>query len=97
MPARCGFPPECYLQREEICALPYGVLEASTAREEFGKSRCKEFLESHHSLAPAEFADELLSRVAAFTALSPDARKKTTSPSSISSSYAHALPLQGRK
>ena len=77
-----------------------GVLEASsTAREEFGKSRCKEFLESHHSLAPAEFADELLSRVAAFTALSPDAHKKTTSASSssISSSFAHALPLRGRK
>jgi hypothetical protein len=45
-----------------------GVLDASnTAREGFGKSHCKEFLESHQPLAPAEFAYELLARVAAFT------------------------------
>ena len=45
-----------------------GVLEASNiAREEFGKSRCKEFLESHRSLAAANFADELLASITAFS------------------------------
>jgi phosphoserine phosphatase RsbU/P len=47
-----------------------GVFEATnTAREEFGKSRCKEFLESHWHLPAARFADELLNNIAAFSGL----------------------------
>jgi sigma-B regulation protein RsbU (phosphoserine phosphatase) len=47
-----------------------GVFEATnTAREEFGKSRCKEFLESHRHLPAAHFADELLASIAAFSGL----------------------------
>ena len=47
-----------------------GVFEATnTAREEFGKSRCKEFLESHWHLPAAHFADDLLSNIAAFSGL----------------------------
>ena len=47
-----------------------GVFEASnTAREEFGKSRCKEFLESHRHLSAAHFADKLLTNIAAFSGL----------------------------
>ncbi len=47
-----------------------GVFEATnTAREEFGKSRCKEFLESHRHLPAAHFADDLLARIAAFSGL----------------------------
>jgi phosphoserine phosphatase RsbU/P len=45
-----------------------GVFEASNAaREEFGKSRCKEFLESHRSLAAAAFADDLLGHISSFS------------------------------
>jgi len=45
-----------------------GVFEATnTAREEFGKSRCKEFLESHRHLAAAHFADNLLANIAEFS------------------------------
>jgi serine phosphatase RsbU (regulator of sigma subunit) len=48
-----------------------GVFEASnTAREEFGKSRCKQFLESHRHLPAARFADDLLTSIAAFSGLS---------------------------
>jgi sigma-B regulation protein RsbU (phosphoserine phosphatase) len=47
-----------------------GVFEATnTAREEFGKSRCKEFLESHWHLPAAHFADDLLNNIAAFSGL----------------------------
>jgi serine phosphatase RsbU (regulator of sigma subunit) len=47
-----------------------GVFEASnSAREEFGKSRCKEFLESHRHLPAAHFADDLLANIAAFSGL----------------------------
>jgi sigma-B regulation protein RsbU (phosphoserine phosphatase) len=47
-----------------------GVFEATnTAREEFGKSRCKEFLESHRHLSAAHFADDLLTSIAAFSGL----------------------------
>jgi phosphoserine phosphatase RsbU/P len=45
-----------------------GVFEASNAaREEFGKARCKEFLESRRSLPAVDFADDLLASVAAFS------------------------------
>jgi hypothetical protein len=48
-----------------------GVFEATnTAREEFGKSRCKEFLESHWHLPAAHLADDLLTSIAAFSGLS---------------------------
>jgi len=47
-----------------------GVFEASNAaREEFSKSRCKEFLQSHRHLPAAHFADHLLSNIAAFSSL----------------------------
>jgi phosphoserine phosphatase RsbU/P len=47
-----------------------GVFEASnTAREEFGKARCKEFLASHRHLPAARFADDLLTSIAAFSGL----------------------------
>jgi phosphoserine phosphatase RsbU/P len=45
-----------------------GVFEASnTAREEFGKSRCRELLQSHRNISAAEFADQLLASIAAFS------------------------------
>jgi sigma-B regulation protein RsbU (phosphoserine phosphatase) len=48
-----------------------GVFEATnTAREEFGKARCKEFLESHWHLPAGHLADDLLSSIAAFSGLS---------------------------
>ena len=48
-----------------------GVFEASnSAREEFGKSRCKEFLASHRHLPAARFADDFLTSIAAFSGLS---------------------------
>jgi serine phosphatase RsbU (regulator of sigma subunit) len=40
------------------------------AREEFGKSRCKEFLESHWHLPAEHLADDLLTSIAAFSGLS---------------------------
>jgi sigma-B regulation protein RsbU (phosphoserine phosphatase) len=47
-----------------------GVFEASnSAREEFGKARCKEFLASHRHLPAARFADDLLTSIAAFSGL----------------------------
>ncbi len=60
---------EIAMDRGDRCLLyTDGVLEASNAaREEFGKSRCKEFLESHRSHAAAEFADNLLATVATFS------------------------------
>jgi serine phosphatase RsbU (regulator of sigma subunit) len=48
-----------------------GVFEATnTAREEFGKSRYKEFLQSHWHLPAALLADDLLTSIAAFSGLS---------------------------
>jgi sigma-B regulation protein RsbU (phosphoserine phosphatase) len=45
-----------------------GVFEArNAAQEEFGRLRCREFLETHQSLPAAEFADDLLKRVAEFS------------------------------
>lgn len=47
-----------------------GVFEASNAaQEEFGKSRCKEFLQSRRNIPPARFADELLNNIATFSGL----------------------------
>ena len=45
-----------------------GLLESSSAqKEEFGKSRCKQFLQDNPDLAPAALADRLLGSVAAFS------------------------------
>ena len=48
-----------------------GIFEASNAaQEEFGKSRCKEFLQSRRNIPPARFADDLLNTIATFSGLS---------------------------
>ena len=45
-----------------------GILEAANAaQEQFGTSRCKEFLEKHREIPPARFADIFLDSVAAFS------------------------------
>jgi serine phosphatase RsbU (regulator of sigma subunit) len=45
-----------------------GLLEAKNAtQEEFGKARCKEFLETHRETTAAGFADALLKRLAGFS------------------------------
>ena len=45
-----------------------GVFEAkNAAQEEFGKSRCKEFLESHRDIPATRFANELLDNIASFS------------------------------
>jgi phosphoserine phosphatase RsbU/P len=45
-----------------------GILEAKNAgQEEFGRLRCKEFLESHREIPAARFANSLLERVAGFS------------------------------
>jgi len=45
-----------------------GTLEAKNAsREEFGKSRCKQFLETQRDIPAARFADTLLDSVAGFS------------------------------
>ena len=45
-----------------------GILEAkNAAREEFGKSRCKQFLETHREIPAARFASTLLDNVAGFS------------------------------
>jgi len=45
-----------------------GILEAKNAsREEFGKSRCKQFLETQRDIPAARFADTLLDSVAGFS------------------------------
>ena len=45
-----------------------GILEAkNAAREEFGKSRCKQFLETQRDIPAARFANTLLERVAVFS------------------------------
>ena len=45
-----------------------GIFEAkNAAQEEFGKSRCKQFLESQREIPAARFANTLLDRVAGFS------------------------------
>jgi serine phosphatase RsbU (regulator of sigma subunit) len=45
-----------------------GVLEArNTAQEEFGKPRCKEFVEKQRDVPAARFASALLERIAGFS------------------------------
>jgi phosphoserine phosphatase RsbU/P len=45
-----------------------GILEANNAAgEEFGKSRCKEFLQTQRDIPAAHFADALLDRIAGFS------------------------------
>jgi len=47
-----------------------GIFEASNAaQEEFGKSRCKEFLQSRRNISPGRFADDLLNNIATFSGL----------------------------
>jgi len=47
-----------------------GVFEAkNAAEEEFGKSRCKELLQSRRDISAGRFADDLLANVAAFSGL----------------------------
>ncbi len=48
-----------------------GIFEAkNAAQEEFGKSRCKEFLETHRDIPAAGFANTLLDSVAGFSGCS---------------------------
>jgi phosphoserine phosphatase RsbU/P len=48
-----------------------GLLESTNAKaEEFGLSRCKQFLESHRLLTAAELADQMLSEIARWSARS---------------------------
>ncbi len=70
-----GLFPEAEYSSQQISANPGdrfllytdGVFEAhNAAQEEFGKARCREFLEAHRSLAAAEFATALLHRVDEF-------------------------------
>jgi len=60
---------EIKIGRGDRCLLyTDGVFEASNAaREEFGKSRCREFLETQRELPAAKFASELLARIAVFS------------------------------
>ena len=45
-----------------------GLVEArNAAQEEFGKSRCKEFLETQRDIPAARFANALLDRIAGFS------------------------------
>jgi len=45
-----------------------GVFEAkNAAQEEFGKSRCKEFLETQRGIPAARFANALLDSIASFS------------------------------
>jgi sigma-B regulation protein RsbU (phosphoserine phosphatase) len=45
-----------------------GLFEArNAAQEEFGKARCKEFLETHLDIPPARFANALLDKIAGFS------------------------------
>jgi phosphoserine phosphatase RsbU/P len=45
-----------------------GLFEAkNTAQEEFGKSRCKEFMETQHDIPAERFANALLDRIAGFS------------------------------
>jgi phosphoserine phosphatase RsbU/P len=45
-----------------------GVLEAKNAeQEEFGKPRCREFVEKHRDISPGKFASALLEKIAGFS------------------------------
>jgi serine phosphatase RsbU (regulator of sigma subunit) len=45
-----------------------GVLEAKNAeQEEFGKPRCREFVEKHRDVSPGKFASALLEKIAGFS------------------------------
>jgi phosphoserine phosphatase RsbU/P len=45
-----------------------GIVEAkNAAQEQFGRSRCKQFLEAYRDIPAARFADILLDRVVAFS------------------------------
>jgi phosphoserine phosphatase RsbU/P len=70
-----GLFPEAEYSSQEISANPGdrfllytdGVFEAhNAAQEEFGKARCREFLEAHRGLPASEFATALLDRVDEF-------------------------------
>jgi hypothetical protein len=70
-----------------------GVFEAkNAAQEEFGKSRCKEFLETQRDIPAARFANALLDNIASFSGHN-SARRKTTLPSS-SSTFSSTLRAQ---
>ena len=71
-----GMFPEAAYSSVEICVGPGdrcllytdGVFEAkNAAQEEFGKSRCKEFLETQREIPAARFANTLLDSVAGFS------------------------------
>jgi sigma-B regulation protein RsbU (phosphoserine phosphatase) len=71
-----GVFPEAVYSSVEICVGPGdrcllytdGILEAkNAAHEDFGKSRCKEFLVMHRNISAAHFANTLLDRVAGFS------------------------------
>ena len=54
-----------------------GIVEAkNAAREEFGKSRCKEFLEEQRHMPAAHFANTLLESVASFSGHNSDRRQE---------------------
>jgi phosphoserine phosphatase RsbU/P len=63
---------EIPLQRGDVYVLyTDGLLESTNAKaEEFGLSRCKQFLASHSRLPPAALADALLSEIARWSARS---------------------------
>jgi sigma-B regulation protein RsbU (phosphoserine phosphatase) len=45
-----------------------GVIEArNAAQEEFGRLRCREFLETHRDIPAGQFVDDLLKRIAVFS------------------------------
>ena len=49
-----------------------GVFEATNAaQEQFGKSRCKEFLKTHHDIPAVRFADALVDSIAGFSGSNP--------------------------
>lgn len=53
-----------------------GVLEAKNAeQEEFGKPRCKEFVEKHRDISPGKFASALLEKIAGFSGQSAGAQE----------------------
>lgn len=64
-----------------------GVFGArNTAQEEFGKSRCKEFLESQRDVPAAPFANAFSTKSPVFPVTTPVAHKRTTLPSASSTS-----------
>jgi len=71
-----GMFPEADYSSVEICVAPGdrcllctdGVFEAkNSAQEEFGKSRCKKFLETQLDIPAVRFADALLNSIADFS------------------------------